>query len=279
MNRNGELIIYPFVLIIAFVLLFGFVMAGLAQYAQSGAMSQGLNLDESRPFGLMNYTTVEADEEDDRYVSIPGGGEGYLVSDDDVIDEICYPTHEDPFTFWEEGDENEIKYVHIIRNNVRYNPESTDLWEKYLDYVAIRRHSKQGLLGLISWGTMGGEWLNAAVPFSSIMSRFDNSTNVSYPQFRLGNSQDALFVSSHTGPGYGNFTEDLWDNDFYLAYGWSLFRLEETDFWGAISMVLYADVPGVHPLMNWIIHAFTLGTISYVVFSMAIRVWEAVIPF
>ena len=264
-DSSGESIAYPFILIISLVLLLGFMLAGVGQYAVSGEITQGGYPGMTMPFGLMNYTTIDCDIADDRYITFTEDGntiEGYRVSDDDVLDHVPYPTDDDPFTYWHEDEPDQIKYVHIIRNNRDYDPESTDLWEKYQDFVSIRRHT-----GAFDWDT---QWNNAAVPFTQIEDNFWLQTNVSITEFQLSGSQDSIFVNA-TYPGLQNFTADLWDNDFNMFYGWSLFRMDEVDFWGAVAMVLYADIPGVHPIVDWIVHGFVIATLVFVVFTMGIR--------
>lgn len=258
---------YPFILIIALVLILGFTVSGLSKYAVSGEMQQPNYPGYSNPFGLANYTTIEADSDDPRFVTYEGE-EGYLISDDDVLDRVPYPTDNDPFIFID--DDGDYKYVHIIRNNIDYNPESTDMWEKYRDFVAIRRHT-----GAFDWDT---QWNNAVVPFTTIIDNWFNVSDVSVSDFQLSGSQDSIFVNSTTGPGLANLTTDLWNNDFNLFYGWSLFRLSEADFWGAVSMVYYGEIPGINDTVAWMFHAFTLGTTIFVVFAMSLRIWDAVVP-
>ena len=260
-DTTAEQVAYPFILVLAFVLILAFILSGVYQYITAGTMAQGLYPGMTMPFGLSNYTTIAADSDDPRFISY-GDTEGYQISDDDVLDEIPYPTHCDPFMF--EDDDGDDKYVHIIRNNVRYDPTSTDMWEMYLDFVAVRRHTGSGP------GAVYGDWNNAAIPFSAIQDNWWNTTNVSITEFQLSGSQDNLFVNATYG-GEANFTAALWDNDFRLFYGWSLFRLNEVDFWGAIAMLIYADIPGVDDTVDWFIHAFVIAVIVFVVFTMAVR--------
>lgn len=259
-------VMYPFVLIIALVMVLGFVLSGIAQFAESGEMAQSDYPGITNPFGLNNYTLIDAEPSDPDYITFTDEGttiEGYQVDAARVLDYVPYPTDEDPYIFYEPDDVTEIKYVHIIRDNRDYDPESTDMWEMYQDFIAIRRYSEDSFF----WDS---NWHNAAVPFVTIEDQFDDGKNVSITEFQLSGSQDSLFVNATTGLGEANFTADLWANEFNLFYGWSLFRLEEVDFWGAISMVLYAEIPGVHPTINWIFHAFIIGTIVFVVFRMAV---------
>ena len=258
-------VMYPFILIISLVMLLGFTLSGIAQFAESGEMSQSEYPGITNPFGLYNYTLIEAEPTDPDYITFTEDGgtiEGYQVSDGRILDSVPYPTDEDPYLFYDPEDADK-KYVHIIRGNTEYDPESTDMWEMYLDFIAIRRYAE----GSFFWDN---PWHNAAIPYLTIENEFDNSTNVSITEFQLSGSQDSLFINATTGLGESNFTLDLWTDNYNLFYGWSLFRLEEVDFWGAIAMVLYAEMPGVHPVVNWIFHAFVIGTIVFIVFRMAV---------
>jgi hypothetical protein len=264
-DTRGE-VMYPFVLLIALVMVLGFIISGVSQYAQSGTITQGDYPGVTNPFGLYNYTLIDAIPSDPDYVTFTtddGTIEGYEVTTERVVDHVPYPTYDDPYIFVDPNDEAELKYVHIIRDNVDYTPGSSDMWEMYQDFVAIRRYSEDSFF----WDN---PWHDAAIPFTTIEQQFDNSTNVSISGFQLSGSQDSLFVNATSGLGESNFISDLWANEFRLFYGWSLFRLDEVDFWGAIAMVLYAEVPGVHPMVNWIFHAFVIGTIVFVVFRMAV---------
>lgn len=265
-DDRAESVMYPFILILALCLVLGFMINGLSQYAVSGQMSQVTFPGMTNPFGLKNMTTIVADSTDDRYVAFESI-EGYLVSDDDILDYVPYPTDNDPFIFWEDDDPTEKKYVHIIRNNRDYDPDSTEMWEMYRDFVAIRRHTDA-----FAWDP---QWNDAAVPFTALAANFNNLTNASTTTFQLSGSQDAIFINSSTGPGLTNFTNDLWANNFNIFYGWSLFRLSELDFWGAVAMAFYADIPGVNDTVDWLIHAFVIGAVIFLVFTMATRL----IPF
>jgi hypothetical protein len=266
-NTDAASVMYSFILIIAFVMILGFVLAGLTQYSTAGTVSQGVYPGTTNPFGMYNYTTIDCDLSDPRAIEY-GLVQGYDVSPDDVLDYVPSPTDEDPFKFYDaDGD---VKYVHVIRNNRDYDPESTDMFKMYLDFISIRREVND----VTFWDD---DWMNAAIPFSAIAERYDNNTNASTNKFELGSSQDSLFINTTSGVEE-DFLSDFWANDFYLFYGWSLFRLEEVDYWGAIAMVLYQEIPSVHPVINWIFHGFVIGTITFVVFRMAIWLAEAVIP-
>ncbi len=264
-DERGESVMQPFVLIIALVLVLSFIIAGISQYAVSGSVTQGEYPGMTMPFGLTDYTLIEPYDLTDPRIVDWGTEKGFNVTDDDVLDVIPYPTDDDPFIFVD--DQGDLKYVHIIRDNADYDPESTEMWEMYRDFIAIRRHA-----GV--W--VGDPWKDAAIPFSVIEANFDEGsdnstyTNISLTNFMLTGSQDSLFINA-TIPGEDAFVEALYDNDFMLFYGWSMFRIEEIDFWGAISMLMYAEIPGVHPLVNFLVHAFIIGTMVFVVFTMAIR--------
>lgn len=280
---GDEPVMYPFVLIIAFMMIIGFLAMGLSKYARSGQISSEDYSHYDVPFGMYNMTTVEAYDGDDRYVTwadpIWGTIEGYEVTADDVIDYVPYPTHEDPFLFSMDWDDRyETKYVHIIMDNADYDPESTDMWKKYKDFVAVRREAPAGVIGIMSWGTMGGSWFNSAIPFTSIQDHYINESDVSMVNFKIGNAHDTLFMNC-TNPGESNFTSGLWSGEFNIFYGWANFRIESIDFWAALSMLFVDDIPGVNPLVNFVFHAIAIGTVTFVLFTMALRIYDSVVPF
>lgn len=261
---NHAEVMYPFVLIIALVAILAFVMSGVSQYAQSGNMTSGDTINIENPFGMYNYTTIDADPLDSRYIEFDGGVlQGYKVTDDDVLDYVPYPTDEDPFIFTD--DDGDLKYVHIIRNNRDYDPGSADIWKMYLDFISIRRD----VANAIYWESGESDWNDQAIPFTVIDDHFNNNTNASTTDFQLGDSQDTLFINVTT-PGQAAFVAGLWGNEFNLFYGWAKFRIEEVDFWGAISMILYADIPGVNDTIDFLLHTFVISTIVYVVFRMGV---------
>ena len=266
-RAEGEAVQYSFILIFALVIILGFTIAGVSQYAQSGEISQGMMPGQDYPFNLYNFTAIDPLAGDPRIVTY-GTLSGFQVSDADVVDYVPYPTDEDPFMFVD--DKGDRKYIHIVRNNSEYDPDSTDLWKMYSDFIAIRRHVDAYFLG--------SDWDNAAIPFTTIEDCFSlNGThgtmgNVSIVQFALSERQDNMFFNASTGPGEYNFTMDLWGNDFRMFYGWSLFRMDDVDFWNAISMLIYEDIPYFDDTIDFLVHAFIISTITYVIFTMAIKV-------
>ena len=260
-DTKAESVMYAFVLLLSFVGLMVVAIAGVTQYVQAGASNEDLYGNLVFPFNMTEYMTIEADEEDDRYYDAGGGLHGYNVSTDDILDYVPYPTDEDPFKFWKPDEPDEIKYVHIIRDNQDYDPGSTDMWRKYRDFIAVRRDTGN---------VIGERWNGAAIPFAQIADNWGNDTNASATNFFLSRSQDTLFINSSASDA-ANFTDDLYDNDFHLFYGWARFRLQEIDFWNAISMLFYNDIPEVDPLVNNLIHIMMISTTVFVIFTMAIR--------
>ena len=163
-------------------------------------------------------------------------------------------------------------------DNVDYDPDSPEMWKKYKDFIAVRREAPSGVIGILSWGTLGGAWYDAAIPFTSIQDHYSNATNVSVVGFKIGNAHDTLFINV-TDPGQQNFTQGLWSGEFNIYYGWATFRIESVDFWAAMSMLFVDDIPGVDPLINFIFHAVAIATVTFVIFMMALRFYEAVVPF
>ena len=259
---SAESVMYPFIMIIAFVAMMAIVITGVTQYIVAGDASADAYFNINSPYGLDEYTAIEADETDDRFFTSWDGIEGYNVTDDDVLNYVPYPTDSDPFKFWHVDEPEDIKYVHIIRDNQDYDPGSADLWTKYRDFIAVRRDTGSVLTS---------RWNNAAIPFSELTSNYEEGeVNASVTDFMLSKSQDTLFLRSEIN-GSANFTTALYDNDFSLHYGWAEFRLEEIDFWNAISMLFYNDIPDVDPMVNNMIHVFTIAVVTFVVFTMAVR--------
>ena len=87
-----------------------------------------------------------------------------------------------------------------------------------------------------------------------------------------------MFVNTTEG-GEEAFLSALYSGEFYIYYGWANFRIESIDFWAAMSMLFVDDIPGVDPLVNFIFHAVTIATVTYVLFTMGLRIYEAVVPF
>lgn len=267
-DTGNEPIIKPFVMIVTLVLMASLLVTGLSRLNAASDVSQGLLPNMSTPFGFSNYTFCGVfDMLDPRSITLDGE-EGFEVSDDDVLDYVPYPTDEDPFIFVD--DEGDKKYVHVIRANRDYDSESADRWEMYYDFIAIRRHVDNNKI-MDPLGAFDN-WDDAAIPFSALVDHWDNSTYNSVVNFQLSGNEDSLLVNS-TALTVEEFEEDLYDNDFRLFYGWSLFRLNEIDFQSAAAIVLYAELPGVNPYVNWIFHGFIWATVIFIVFEMFTRIW------
>ena len=193
---------------------------------------------------------------------------GYLVETADVINQVGYPTYDDPFIFTD-AEDNDDKYVHVVRNNVNYEEGSTDIYTKYLDFIVIRRNS-------VDPGDVGGKWFNAVVPLTEFAKEenWDNSTNKTTVQFSLGKSLDALFMVTTNTTGT-DIAAGIWADDYELFYGWSNWRVEDVGLSEAIAMAMYAQIPGVHWLVNYIVHSIVFATIIFVAFTMITRI----IPF
>lgn len=254
-DENAESILQPFILILVFVVIVGFVLTGVTRMATSSEISRGMDPELVNPYFDSNWTLIDPTS-------------GRTVTSADTISEIGYPTHDDPFTFTDSEDDD-IKYLHIIRDNVNYDPESTNIWEKYKDFIAIRRNTAEA-------GSVSGKWFNAAIPLTEFddIDNWDNSTNKSTVQFNLGKSLDALFIITTNTTG-ADISGGIWSDSYVLYYGWSNWRVEDVGLSEAIAMAMYADIPGVHWLINYIVHTIVFATIIFVTFTMITRI----IPF
>lgn len=261
-DLSAESVMRPFILIIVFVALMAVLIGGVSQYIVAGSLQSEFHTIDF-PFGLSNYTSIDADTDDERYFYDEDREVGgYIISEDDVLDYVPHPEDEDPFLFWKADAPEEIKYVHVIMDNQNYDPSSNHMWKKYKDFIAVRRDTGD---------LIGERWNGAAIPFTEICDNYwEGEQNASVTDFRLSNSQDTIFAFSDVN-GSANFTEALYDSDFYLCYGWARFRMEETDFWNAISMLFYNDIPDVSPIINDLIHIFVIAVSVFVIFTMAVR--------
>jgi hypothetical protein len=245
----------PFVLILTFVVILGFILTGVTRLATSAELSRGMDPEFTNPYFDSNWTVISPEA-------------GYLVTSEDVIDEVGKPTYDDPFIYTDLED-NDDKYVHVVRDNAQYVEGSVDIYTKYQDFIVVRRNSLEP-------GSVGGEWFNAVIPLTEFANpdNWDNSTNKSTVQFQLGKSLDALFIVTTNTTG-ADISAGVWSDSYELFYGWSNWRIEDIGLSEAIGMALWADIPGVHWLVNYIVHAFVYATIIFVVFTMITRI----IPF
>lgn len=252
-DDHAEAVFRPFILLLILVVCVGFMLSGIARM---GLAAQTIESSmHSNPFFDTNWTLIDPTS-------------GYDVDDDDKINEICKPLHCDPFVF-NDPDDDDDKYVHLIRDNVRYVQGSTDIWCKYEDFIAIRRNTDEP-------GSATGKWLNAAIPLTAFADwdNWDNSTNVTCVEFKLGRSTDCIFLCTTNSTGY-DIAAGIWTNEYEIYYGWSNWRVEDVDLSEAIAMAMYQDIPGVHEYVNWLVHGITISTSIFVAFTMMTRV----IPF
>jgi len=250
---SAESVMKPFVLIFAFIVVLSFVIAGIGRMAISADMTEADYYGSESPFDPFNYTTIW-----------PEGGLNVTPGASYILDEICHPEDNDPLMFKDE-DEDDWKYIHIVRNNIQYVEGSTNIWEMYHDYIAIRR--KVDKIG-------GYEWNNGIVPYSVIEDNYDNKTNVSIVDFRISGKWDSLFINT-TNTSDEGFIVGLWGDNYSICYGWNTWRADDIDMWDAISIILIGEIPGVNPVLNFILHAFVYAVILFVAFTMITRI----IPF
>ena len=252
-DEKAESILKPFILIVVMVFCMGFVLTGVSRM---GLSAEGINNPQiTNPYFDSNWTLISPLS-------------GYDVDDGDEINEICKPEHEDPFIFTDDEDDDD-KYVHIVRDNVRYVEGSTDIWSKYEDFIAVRRNT-------VEPGSVRGDWYNAAIPLSAFADwhNWDNVTNVTHVEFKLGKSTDCIFLCTTNSTGY-DIEAGVWSNEYEIYYGWSNWRVEEVELSEAIAMAMWADIPGTNDYVDYLVHGVFAATMIFVAFTMITRI----IPF
>jgi len=249
-DSSGESVMRPFVLIFALIVIFALTVAGIGRMAYSAELQdrEMSYIGEEFPLDLWNYSLIEPDV-------------GIDIDPERVINQICHPTENDPYIFIDNTTDDK-KYIHIIRNNSDYEAGSSEIWKMYKDFIAIRRETDK-------W-VVGPKWNDGIVPYTTIANNYDNVTNVSMVDFRLSGRSDTLFINT-TNTSDEGFLIGLWGNNYTLYYGWNNWRLDDINFWDAISLVMFDSLPGVHPIVDFLIKALIYGTIVFVIFTMVTR--------
>jgi hypothetical protein len=139
----------------------------------------------------------------------------------------------------------------------------------YENFIAVRRNT-------VSPGSVRGDWMNAAIPLSAFAdpANWNNVTNTTVVEFKLGKSTDAIFLCTTNSTG-SDIETGIWTNEFQIYYGWSNWRVEDVELSEAIAMAMYADIPGVHWMINYLVHGIVGATMIFVAFTMITRI----IPF
>ena len=247
-DTRAENIIKPFILLLGTMLLFAFIASILTQAMNNSAqnVNNGI-LGTTDILGLYEYTLIDPQA-------------GYAISSSVVKDHMIHPK-DTTLIYTDTNHSDDKKYVQIIRNNVNYDPSSTDMWKKYKDFISVQRETGEFIPHTTS------KWRGAAIPFDAIVSHFDSNTNISIIPFDFSSTNDTLFVKLAT-----NNTALIWSNSFTLFYGWSKLRQDRIDFWGTIGMVLTAEVPGLNPKIQFLLSSFWILGYIFMGYTLVTRI-------
>jgi len=247
-DTRAENIAKPFILLIGTMLLFAFIAAILTQAMNNSAQSVNNGIvGDIEILGLYEYTLISPQT-------------GYDITTGSTHDHMIYPK-DTPLIFTDENHSNDKKYIQIIRNNLNYDPASSDMWKKYKDFISVQRETPELYVGTTS------KWRGAAISFDSIIANLDPITNWSIISFDFSKTNDTLFVKLAS-----NNTALLWSNSFTLFYGWTTLREDRIDFWATIGMVLTGQVPGLNPKIQFIISSFWVLGYIFMGYTLVTRI-------
>lgn len=241
-DLGGEQVFRPFVLILTFVILGGLVLAGFSQMFFSSANSGGGIDDPENILGLWDY---------EMYTPITG----YNITNSSILN------------YWPEGERGNLsfdsgdKWVYIVRNNKDYDPESKHLWEKYKDFIGVKRKADD---------LQGGKVYRYVVPLERFQAEFDADNNQSRIGFALSGSNYTIFIKC-----MDNNTNRIWWNNYTLFLGRSYFQSGHVNFLQAIKMIMTGDIPNFNPQLSILIAVIVDVTIIFVAYTMVSRI----IPF
>jgi len=242
----------PFVLLLSTMAIFSILVIMLMQ--QMNVSIIGINQGQMTEnpleelLGSLHYTYIDPVA-------------GYSVSTADTTDRMVHPT-DAPFVFTDANHSNDKKYIQIIRNN-HANPRDHNTWSEFKDFISVQRQTGD----VIGWGT---KWQGTAISLQDVVANFHWQTNTSIISFGFGGSNDTLFI--HLA---ANDTSLIWSNNYTMYYGWYSLRQGSNDLWGTIRMVLLMQIPGIDPIIQFVISTFWIFSLLFIGFTMITRI----IPF
>jgi len=237
---TNEQVFRPFILILGFVILTGFLLMSFA-HMFTASSSLDKPKDVGSFYGLWEVTRFNPTD-------------GFEVHNWTIQNHHVYPT-EATYIFTDPAT-SDLKYVQIIRNNKDYDPGSTDWWKMYNDYIAIERNT----------GTPGewdSDWNGAVIPYQKIVDNYDTEANLSIVNFDLSGSNNSLII--HT---MDNSTVRIWWNNYTMYLGESALQNQRISFWSAVRMVMFAEIPNCNPVVNYMVAAFVDLSLIMIVFVL-----------
>ena len=248
-DHRAEAIFSAFVLLLSVMAIFSVVSITFLDQMESSAERVNRGMDEGSPSML--------DVSGYAYTLITPLA-GYEVTTDNVTDEMVYP-YDAPFVFTDTDHANDQKHVQVIRDNVNYRADSTDMWNKYDDFISVQRKVKTT--------SLTHDWNGAAISFETIVAHFDPNTNCSTILFDISEDNDTLFVLFDD-----NTTADLWTDNYTIYYGYSNMRPNKANLWNTVTMVATAQVPGLDWRIQFIVDAVWIFCLIFVGFTMMSRI-------
>ena len=246
---KAESVFRPFILLLGCMLIFSIVSLTLINRMSGSAndVNSGIRQDDNI-LGLWEYHLIDPEA-------------GYVITNANTTTLMTHPL-DSQIVFTDADHDNDKKYIQVIRNNVNYDPSSSDMWKMYKDFVSVQRKTDSAL-----WTAIGSKWQGAAISFNHIVNNFDADSNMSTVGFQISGYNDTLFIKLAT-----NNTALLWSNSFTLYYGWSNVRADKIDLWGSIWMILSCQIPGLNPQIQFAVSAFWMFGEVFIAFTMASRI-------
>jgi hypothetical protein len=238
---SGERIFRPFLVILAFIILTGFL---LISFNHLFTASDSLDIPEvSATLGDWDVTMFTPTD-------------GYEVTNASVRHNV--PDGQKGGFEFDSAD----KRVYVIRDNDVYNsgsPYNAKAWTKYKDFIAIKRKADD---------LVGGKVFRVAIPLQKIVLNFDHETNISATDFVMSGSNYTLFIKT-----WDNNTNRIWWNNYTVYLGKGLLKSNHLDFWSAIRMVLFAQIPNCNPIVNVMVSVMVDLSLIFIGIQLAMRIF------
>lgn len=194
----------------------------------------------------------------DEYTWIDSANPGYNVTMDNTTDRWFYHGTDPKFTVHD--DVNNADYtMAMIRDQEVYRP-----WGE--DFVGIYE----------TWGWWSDEF--DRISYEMVIEKQVPLTNASIIDFEMHRSTRYYSLIIITPSDAANHTDNIWDNEFFIGIAHAPFdaaSIADVTMWGLIGMLFSASLPGIHPLLNYLITIpFWIG-VAFMVFTIVSRM----IPF
>jgi type II secretory pathway pseudopilin PulG len=246
---GGERVFRPFVILLSVLAIFSII--SVMVMSQMAASQRDVNAGQAQTnfqleaLGGYQYTFIDPIA-------------GYVITTANTSNQMTHPKDSTiVFTDTNHTDYGE-KYIQIIRNNKNYDPQSSDMWKRYKDFISVQRQTDEFF--------KANRWNGASISFDAIAAAFDWKTNSSLVRFDLSGKNDTIVLIFPS-----NNSALLWANNFTIYYGWYKFRAQTVDYWATISMILTAQVPGLDYRIQFLITFIWMFSYVFIAFTLASR--------